>query len=250
MTLRDDWRRDALLLIGHGAPGFADAGRILRSHADTLRSARHFAEVAVAWLNGPPSVDDALAGISARVVHVVPFFMEQGWFVRQAVPAAVGAGAGHAVRYHAPVGVHPDMAALAAARVVRACGEGARVSLMLVGHGSARTPGRPMALHRHVDRLAADGRFARVRAAFLEEAPFVADALAEWRAKSVAVVGFFAGEGGHVQGDLPRVLDAEQAARTGAAALLLDAGIIVDDPAMPRIILAQVAADDVSRAAD
>jgi sirohydrochlorin cobaltochelatase len=242
MTLRERWHEEALLLIGHGAARFADAGRILRAHADALRNGGHFAEVAVGWLNDSPAAADALAGLTARVVHVVPFFMEHGWFVREAIPAALGAGDGHLLRYHPPVGVHPRMAEVAAARVVRACAaDAARFSVLLVGHGSAHAPGRPMALHQHACALATEVRFARVRAAFLAEAPFVADALADWRQEAVAVVGFFAGEGGHAQDDLPRALATERALRGDAGAPVLDLGLIADDPAMPGIILAQAA---------
>lgn len=220
----------------------------MRAHADALRAQRRFAAVAVGLLNGTPSAADALADLAPRVVHVVPFFMELGWFVREAIPHALGDGRGHALRYHAPVGVHRDMAALAAKRVLRVCGSAApRFAVLLVGHGSARAPGRPMALHRHVEALSATGQVGQVRAAFLEEPPLLADALREWRGSPVAVVGFFAGEGGHVRDDLPALLAAEHAARGIAGAPLLDLGVIADDPAMPQIILDQVAQDALSR---
>lgn len=239
--MRSDWREDALLLIGHGAPRFAGAGRILELHADTLRRGGRFAEVASGWLSGTPTARDAVASVSARVVHVVPFFMEDGWFVREAVPAALR-GVDRALHIHPPVGIHPDMAVLAAARVERACGSSTGVSVLLVGHGSARSPGRRMALHRHAEWLAGTGRFARTCAAFLEEPPFVADAVAEWRAEPVAVLGFFSGEGGHVRDDLRRTLRRERARRGVAGAALIDLGLIADDAGMPDIILQQVAA--------
>jgi sirohydrochlorin cobaltochelatase len=238
--MQSDWRQDALLLIGHGAPRFASAGRILEAHAETLRHGGYFAEVATGWLSGGPSARDALASVCARTVHVVPFFMEDGWFVREAVPAALR-GVGRVLRFHPPVGVHPDMAVLAAARVERACGSSAGLSVLLVGHGSARSPGRRMALHRHADWLAGTGRFVRARAAFLEEPPLVADALAEWRAEPVAVLGFFSGEGGHVRNDLGQILRKERAQRIGAGTGLIDLSLIADDPGVPDIILQQVA---------
>jgi sirohydrochlorin cobaltochelatase len=238
--VQGDWRRDALLLIGHGAPRFMDAGRILEAHADTLRRSGCFADVAVGWLNDRPSAADALASVSSHFVHVVPFFMENGWFVREGVPAALR-DVDRALCVHQPVGVHPDMAVLAAARVERACGSSGGLSVLLVGHGSARSPGRRMALHRHAEWLAGTGRFARARAAFLEEPPLVADALAEWRAEPVAVLGFFSGEGGHVRGDLAGLLRTEHAQRGVAGAALIDLGLIADDPGMPDIILQQVA---------
>lgn len=244
--MQGDWRQDALLLIGHGAPRFANAGRILEAHAETLRRGRYFAEVATGWLRGKPSALDALASVSARAAHVVPFFMEDGWFVREAVPAALQGG-DRVLRFHPPVGIHPDMAALAAARVERSCGSSAGLSVLLVGHGSARSPGRRMALHRHAEWLAGTGRFARACAAFLEEPPFVADTLAEWRAEPVAVLSFFSGEGGHVRNDLVPILREERAQRSVAGAALIDLSLIADDPGIPGIILQQVAAGSIDR---
>ncbi len=88
-------------------------------------------------LNGKPPAVETLAALAPHVVHVVPFFMEQGWFVREAIPRTLGEGHGHALRYHQPVGVHPDMAKLAAVRAQQVLGTGAaRFAVLLVGHGS------------------------------------------------------------------------------------------------------------------
>jgi len=243
--VQSDWRDDGLLLIGHGAPSFVDAGRILDAHAETLRRGGYFDEVATGWLSGTPSALDALASLSARVVHVVPFFMEDGWFVREGVPAALRV-VDRALRLDPPVGIHPHMAVLAAARVERVCGRSSGLSLLLVGHGSARSPGRRMALHRHAEWLAGTRRYARTCAAFLEEPPFVADVLAEWRVDPVAVLGFFSGEGGHVRDDLGRLMRTERIQRGVSGAALIDLGLIADDPGMPEIILQQVAAGSMN----
>ena len=234
-------RDEALLLIAHGSARYPDADRTLYAHAAKLRAEGPFAEVRVGFLSATPSASEALATLTASVVHVVPFFMEQGWFVREGIPRALQGVRGHRLCYHVPVGVHPDLATLAARRVHRACGgNAAGFAVLLVGHGSARAPGRPMALHRHVETLAMAG-FGSVRAAFLEEPPLVADVLRDWRLVPVAVLQFFAGDGRHVREDLPALLAAEQAQRAGGGAPLLELGTIVDDPAMPRIILDQAA---------
>jgi sirohydrochlorin cobaltochelatase len=236
------WTDQALLLVAHGTHRYTDAGRALHAHAAALRAERRFAEVAVGFLNGSPSLAEALASLAASVVHVVPFFMEQGWFVREAVPRALGHGQGHRLLHHPPIGTHPGLPELAADRVRRAAGADAtRFAVLLVGHGSARSPGQPMALHRHADALAAATKFAGVRAAFLEESPHVADALRDWRTLPVAVLGFFAGDGGHVREDLPALLAAERAQRGVNDTPVLDLGAIGDDPAMPRIILEHAA---------
>lgn len=105
-----------------------------------------------------------------------------------------------------------------------------------------------MALHRHAEWLADTGRFVRARAAFLEEPPFIADALAEWRTEPVAVLSFFSGEGGHVRDDLGRILRKERAQRSAAGAALIDLSLIADDPGIPGIILQQVAAGSINGA--
>jgi sirohydrochlorin cobaltochelatase len=231
---------DALLLIGHGSARYPDAGRAMLRHAVTLREAGRFARVEVALLNGAPSVGQALERIGAGAVRVVPFFMEDGYFSRVAVPRSLG---DRPALFCPPVGVHDGMAGLIERQAVAACdslgiaSHGAAV--LVVGHGSSTQPGRALALHRHAARVAATELFARVEAACLEEAPFVADALAGLRAHPVVVIGFFANHGGHLRDDVPGLIAAEQAAR-GAGKTVLFHGCVADDPMMVQIILDQV----------
>lgn len=75
----------------------------------------------------------------------------------------------------------------------------------------------------------------------------MADALRGWRGLPVAVVGFFAGGGGHVRDDLPAALAAERMARGKSGPPLADLGTVGDDPAMVRIILDQVGQESTAR---
>ena len=220
---------DALLLIAHGSARYPDAGRTVLAHAETIRAQGHFAEVAVGFLNGAPSAAEALAGLSTRTTHVVPFFIEDGYFTRVAVPKALDGGAN--LRFHPPIGTHPGMSGLIENRIARLLAGRGPADIVLVGHGSAKSPGRRMALHDHAERLG-------VRVAFLEETPFLADALAEAKNPLVAVLGIFAGEGGHVRDDLPALI---VAARERLGEGLLDLGSIGDEPGMADLILEQVA---------
>jgi sirohydrochlorin cobaltochelatase len=230
---------DALLLIGHGSARYPDAGAAMLRHAETLRATGQFARVEVALLAGSPTVAEALARIGEGSVRVVPFFMEDGYFCRVAVPAALG---GRPALLCPPVGVHDGMAGLIEQQALAgcaACGVTAReAAVLVVGHGSATAPGRALALHRHAARVAATELFGRVETACLEEAPFVADALAGLRHHPVVVVGFFANQGGHVREDVPALVAAEQAARPSGQAVRFH-GCVADDPMMPRIILDQ-----------
>ena len=231
---------DALLLIGHGSARYPEAGGALLRHAEALRAAGRFAQVEVALLNGAPTVDAALARIGAAVIRVVPFFMEDGYFCRVAVPAALS---GRPALLCPPVGIHDGMAGLIERHALAACDDlgmpSRDAAILVVGHGSSSAPGRHLALHRHAARVAATELFARVEAACLEEAPFVADALAGLRAHPVVIIGFFANQGGHVRDDLPALVAAEQASRGGAGHRVRFHGCVVDDPMMVRIILDQ-----------
>jgi sirohydrochlorin cobaltochelatase len=246
------YRHDALLLIGHGSGRYADAARLLEHHAACLRTRGRFAEVAVGLLSGRPSVAAALSALAAATVHVVPYFIEEGYFARTAIPDALrGAGDSRPLRQCPPVGVHDGIAGIAQRRALEACAKAglaaSHVTLILLALGSARAPGRLMAARDHAQRLARAGAFADVRAAFLEEAPSLPNALPR-DGRPAAVIGLFLGEGGHVRGDMPRLI---AAARRHRPEPLLDLGIVGDDSAMPDIILDQVAchAGDMPRPA-
>jgi sirohydrochlorin cobaltochelatase len=227
-----------LLLIGHGSIRHPGAGRILHRHAETLRCQGH--DVEVAFLNGSPSIPEALHAVSSLPIRVVPFFMEDGWFTRAAIPRALDGVNAHLCP---PIGTHPALANLIHRQADAACHHLAipphESAILLIGHGSASAPGRHLALYDHAATLAARRHFAAVAPACLEEPPFVADTLATLRARPVIVIGYFANLGGHVTQDVPCLLDAERAARGPGAPPVHFAGCVTEDPAIPGIILDQ-----------
>jgi sirohydrochlorin cobaltochelatase len=238
----------ALLLIGHGSTRYPDAAIGLQRHADALRVEGSFPVVEVGLLKGSPSVAEALGRINAAKVHVVPFFMESGYFTRVAIPRALGLSspnAGPRLHLCPPIGLHDGMAALIERQSLAACAAlniaSRTVAVLVVGHGSASTPGMALALHEHSARVGWTGLFARVEAACLEEAPFVADSLQALRHHPVVVIGFFAGDGGHVRDDLPSLVAAEQAARGADGLAVRLQGIVTDNPEVVQIILDQAA---------
>ena len=168
---------------------------------------------------------EALAALGDRTIHVVPFFMEDGYFTRIAVPKALAGGQN--LRFYPPIGTHPGMVDLIRNRIAGH----APSDIVLVGHGSAKSPGRRYALHDHAEQLGA-------RVAFLEEPPFLPDALADAAGPSVAVIGIFAGEGGHVRDDLPALI---AAGRQRYDKEPIDLGSIGDAPGLSDLILDSVA---------
>ncbi len=197
----------------------------------------------VGLLHGVPSAAESLARIDAAEVRVVPFFMEAGYFTRDAIPRALGGD--RRVRLCPPVGTHDAMAGLIERQSIAACAAmgvpSREAAVLVVGHGSASAPGRTLALHEHASRVGWTTLFARVESACLEEAPFVAEALRGLRRHPVVIIGFFAGDGGHVRDDLPALVAAERAARGDGGAAVHFNGSVTDDPAMVAVILDQAA---------
>jgi sirohydrochlorin cobaltochelatase len=191
-------------------------------------------------LNGTPSVDEALARIDRPVIRVVPFFMEDGYFTRVTVPRAIG---DRPALVCPPVGIHDGMAGLIERQALTACdsvGAPSRATaILVVGHGSSSAPGRALSLHRHTSRVAATELFARVEAACLEEAPFVAEALQGLRTHPIVVIGFFANQGGHVRDDVPALIAAERAVRGPTGQAVRWHGAVTEDPMMSQIIIDQ-----------
>jgi sirohydrochlorin cobaltochelatase len=239
--------RDALLLIGHGSERLPDAARPLLAHAEVIRETGCFAEVKVGMLFGEPNISSVVADMSAPVVHVVPFFLNDGYFTRIVIPGVLLplASASQVVRFCPPVGSHDDIATLIGVRLLRHCEmygtDPKSLSVLLVGHGSAQSPGRARTLLRHAATLEAEGRFGWIRVAYLEESPFVSEALASTRGYVVAIIACLANEGKHATSDLPGIIAAERDERGTHWPPVHDLGSIGTDEAMPQIIMDQVA---------
>lgn len=240
------FRRDALLLVGHGSALVPDAARPLLIHADVIRDSRCFGEVEVGMLLGEPDLDSVFSKLNAPVIQVVPFFLDDGYFTRIVIPdrLLLLSSGSRLIRFCPPIGLHAGISALLETRLLRHCEmfgtDPKSLSVLLVGHGSAANPGRARALQRHADSIEAKAVFGRVRVAFLEEAPFVAEALAGARGHVVAVVGYLANQGMHATGDLPGLIAAERSLRGTNWPPVHDVGTIGTDEGLPRLIMDQV----------
>jgi sirohydrochlorin cobaltochelatase len=237
------FRRDALLLIGHGSATVPDAARPLHAHAETIRQSDRFAEVAIGMVTGQPDATGVFRDLTASLVHVFPFFFEDGYFSRIVIPDLLLplASAARVVRFCRPIGFHPGIATLLQTRLSRHCElfgtDPKSLSVLLVGHGWAKSPGRSRALPKQAAALESTGRFGWVRVAYLSEPPFVADALAGSRGHIVAVIGCFTNEGTHATMDLPRLIAAERAARGAHWPPVHDLGTIGGDAAIAGLIM-------------
>jgi sirohydrochlorin cobaltochelatase len=261
----------ALLIVGHGSTVNPDSSAPTLEHAEEIRRRGIFGEVQVAFWKEEPSLRQVLHSIEAREIYVVPNFISEGYFTRTIIPreleltGPVTERDGRTINYCEPVGNHERMTELLLRRAAEVAPgvEPARTTLFIVGHGTDLNDNSAVAAKREVERIAAAGRYAEVRNAYMEEAPFIAewDRLASQ--PNVVVVPFFIADGLHSYQDIPVLLGIE--AETGEAASrrpvfrrnpfnlrgkrLYFASSIGTEPAFAEVIVDQVAAfDDSARA--
>jgi sirohydrochlorin ferrochelatase len=197
------------IIVSHGQPSEPEVAQ------DEL--ARFAAEVAphlpgwrlqAATLAQPGALDAALATAGPAPV-VYPLFMTEGWFTGENLRKRLGAAPG--ARVLRPLGVSPELPALAAdllgAEIARAGWRAAETRLFVAGHGSGRSPNSARDTRAFAGALARHIALAEIRTGFVEEPPWLADAARDMGACSVCLP-FFAARRGHVIDDIPEALDA------------------------------------------
>ncbi len=229
----DSSEREALLIVAHGDRGGTEDNRLALSVAERLRETGGYAGVAVGYVRGHPALQEAAAELGAARLRVYPLFMSDGYYVKKAIPERLGVGEEGApeVRIEPPIGVHPDLPGLladAAARTVReAEKEPTDHNLLLVAHGSSKSSASADAAAAVGDEIRAQGRFREVTLAFLEEPPFLDDALAS-AAGPLCVLGLFVGQGMHGGEDLPRAIRSSKRDDVVLAPALADIRALAD----------------------
>ena len=229
--LANDFHDATLLIIGHGSTVNGDSGATVFQHAAELRRRGLFAAVREAFFKIDPRIGPTLADIRTPRVFVVPLFVSEGYFTRQAIPCELGLPAGaqdampchvrfdeRIVTYCPPVGTHPLMTEiiLARARSVLAGPQLTRDSyndtaLVIAGHGTGLNPESRKSIERQVELIRAQHLFAEVHPAFLEEEPRIATIPDFIQAPRIVVVPFFMSDGLHVCEDIPVLLGESEA---------------------------------------
>lgn len=232
-----------LLLIGHGSTVNGDSGATVHQHVAELRRRNHFADVQPAFFKIEPRIGPALASIRTPRVFVVPLFVSEGYFTRQAIPCELGLPAGSQdvmpckvrledrdVIYCHPVGTHPLMTEIILARAMGVLGRAGSpllaepnqrragdcapyhdTALVIAGHGTALNPDSRKSIERQVELIAARNLFAEVYPAFLEEPPRIAEIPGIVKSPSLVMVPFFMSDGLHVCEDIPVLLGESEA---------------------------------------
>jgi sirohydrochlorin cobaltochelatase len=118
--------RRALVLIGHGTDLNKSSGGVIYLNADRIRGRNFYDIVEVGFLDQAPEIGAVVENVEAENVILIPVFIAEGWHTRETIPEDLGLagevtiratpGGDKTIFYGAPVGTHPSMAALIAAR--------------------------------------------------------------------------------------------------------------------------------------
>ncbi|MDX1710749.1 MAG: CbiX/SirB N-terminal domain-containing protein [Rhodovibrionaceae bacterium] len=203
----------ALLIAAHGDRGGARNNRLALEVAERMSESGRYDAVGVGYIRSEPSVEHAAAALMPARLRVYPLFMSDGYYVRRAIPQRLGLGEEGApdIRIDPALGLDPELPELLAAEAeeaIRAAGaEPLETTLLEVAHGSSKSRASADAARGIAARVKEVGRFRDVECAFLEEEPFLAQAL-EQLTGPLCLQGLFIGQGMHGAEDLPEAVAA------------------------------------------
>lgn len=258
----------ALVIVGHGSTLNPDSSAPTHDHADAIRARGIFGEVAACFWKEEPSMREVLRMVESDDVYVVPDFISEGYFTRTVIPRELELDGpltkrdGRTIKYCEPVGSHPRMTE-ALLRRARETADGVpeiETSLVIVGHGTALNDNSAVAAKDQVRRIAAMNLYGEVIAAYMEEAPLIAEWDQLTHCPNVLVLPFFISDGLHSYQDIPVLLGIEEEGQPAASQRevfrrnpyfvrgrrLYYASAIGTEPMLADVILDQVAAFDAA----
>ena len=114
--------RRALVLLGHGTDLNKSSGGVIYLNAGRIRERGLYDLVEVGFLDQDPQIGEVVENVEAENVILIPVFIAEGWHTRETIPEDLGLTGevtkrgNKTIFYGAPVGTHPSMATLIAAR--------------------------------------------------------------------------------------------------------------------------------------
>lgn len=199
-----------LVIVAHGQP--SDPGPPEMEMAALAARVAHGLpgwRIGSATLAAPGALRQAVQGLGAPLVF--PFFMADGWFIRELLPQRLAETGAPGARILAPFGLLPATSALAITMLEEALADrgwtAAETVLVLAAHGSGRSAfpaAAARALQGAIDRALP---FAESRLGFIEEAPELVE-VAESAGPRALCLPLFVARWGHVEDDIPAALHA------------------------------------------
>ena len=114
--------RRALVLLGHGTDLNKNSGGVIYLNAERTRKRDLYDLVEVGFLDQEPEIGEVVENVEAENIVLIPVFIAEGWHTHETIPEDLSLTGEVTVRedktiyYGAPVGTHPSMAGLIAAR--------------------------------------------------------------------------------------------------------------------------------------
>jgi sirohydrochlorin cobaltochelatase len=216
MTWPTAWKNCTLILAGHGSSRHPLGSKTVKAHAEAIREMGLFAEIRTVFWKEQPRFAEALDNLTTAKAYIVPLLASDGYITRDVLPREIGfedclmkRDGVEAILCKA-VGTHETLPT----QVGEACREkatlaglsGGDTTLLLIGHGNEKNPASANQTETVAEAARSTGFFARVKTAYLDQAPFVAD----WRNFSmtgtILTVPFMISGGIHAAQDLPEAL--------------------------------------------
>ena len=219
----EDFSDAALVVLGHGTTLNDQSAAPVLQHTAELRRRKIFREVREAFWKQEPHIKKVLAELAAPRVFIVPFFISEGYFSTEVIPAELGfafpdqlsLATHHSSQFYCrPVGSHENMTKVILARadeVVKKfpfprAPKNSDITLLIAGHGTGRNANSRKAVERQVELIRAQNLYADVGAVFMEEAPFIKGSHENVKTRNIVVVPFFISDGLHAVEDIPVLL--------------------------------------------
>lgn len=203
----------AIVLVGHGSARHPESAAPIHALADAVGARWPGVEASSVFMKQAPFLDEALTGISASRVVIVPVFAGKGYYTDQIIPRAMGlSGAvtvsdGRTLYYTPPAGTHPripDLMRRRAAGIAAAAGlDPAECALLVIAHGSARPGGSGKTPRAITAAIAELGSFGEVALTFLEQEPFADTWQTMVSRRNVIVLPLLVAQGMHASQDIP-----------------------------------------------
>lgn len=206
----------ALVLAAHGSHISPHTAGLVWSYVDQLRALGVADEITAGFWKEAPSLHRVLDTLVSDQVVVVPVFTAAGYFSRSVVPAEMGLtgditrSMGRTIHYTRTIGEHAYLAQVVRQRIEHVLSahqlDPQQVAVVLIGHGTPRSPESRDATRQQADALRKDQRAAEVVDAYLDDEPDIPSIYTRTKAPTIIAVPYFLAPGSHVTQDVPEAL--------------------------------------------